>query len=93
MPPEKLGALRCPKCGNDVSEGGDIRYIETIENYRRVRSVENGQLRVDSFYETGDGYDEGKNPEFECQWYDAQGHTCGHRWSVPDWIQCLIDWV
>jgi hypothetical protein len=92
MPPEKLGALRCPKCGNDVSQGGEIRYVETIANYRHVKGVEGGQLRIDSFYETGEGYDDGTNPRFECHGYD-NGRWCGHEWPVPDWLLPLIDWV
>jgi hypothetical protein len=92
MPPEQLGALRCPKCGNDLATGGEIRYVETIEAARSIRRVQEGRLVVNSWYET-DGYDDGKNPEFECQSHDARGHTCGHRWPVPDWILPLIDWV
>jgi hypothetical protein len=92
MPPEHLGALRCPKCGNDVSTGGEIRYVETIENHRRVRAVEGGQLLIDGCYETGEGYDDGEDPHFECHGHNA-GHWCGHRWPVPDWVRPLIDWV
>ena len=41
MPSEFIGALRCPKCGNDIAKGGEIRYVETIEAARRIRRVKN----------------------------------------------------
>jgi hypothetical protein len=93
MPPETLGALRCPVCGNDVSEGGMIQYVETIENHRRVLRVENGALFVAGAYDTGEGYDDGVNPQFECHGRTSRGEWCGHRWPVQDWIARLIDWV
>lgn len=92
MPPEKLGGLRCPKCGNDLSEGGKIRYVETIDCYRTILRVERGQLVIEGLYETGEGYDDGTDPRFQCHGH-VDGRWCGHEWSVPDWIGPLIDWV
>jgi len=92
VPPERLDALRCPKCGNDVSKGGRIRYVETIQAARSIRRVEDGHLVINSWYET-EGYDEGTNPRFECHGTAADGRWCGHLWPVPDWVKPLLDWV
>ena len=88
MPPEAIGTLRCPKCGNDVVAGGDIRYVETTENSHRIHGVDERRLTIDGSWEIGDS----KAQWFECHGQDA-GSTCGHRWPVPDWIKPLIEWV
>jgi hypothetical protein len=92
MPHEKLGALRCPKCGNDLAKGGRFRYVETVESSLPILAVKDGALEVEVEPLTADKYDGGAKPHFECQG-PVRGPWCGHRWPVLDWIQALIDWV
>lgn len=75
--------LVCPDCGNDDPD--TIRYVETIENHRQIVGFGGaGVLHVAAAYETGEGYDEGRDPHFECD--------CTHRWPVPDAIATNIEW-
>lgn len=83
---ERLGRICCPSCGND--DPMKIRYVEKIECYRQVLGVKDGQLQVNGLYQSGEGYDDGENPRFECHADD-----CLYQWPVPDWVQKVIDWV
>ncbi len=93
--PERVGGFRCPKCGNDGSQG-PLRFLEDITCYRPVVGVKNGVLEIDSLYRT-DGYDDGGNARFECggrvQTADGRASVCEHEWPVPPWLGKLIDWV
>ena len=90
-PHEHIGALRCPKCGNDGTKGV-LRYVETIECYRKVLGAKDGVLQVDGCYQTGEGYDTGRDPTLECHGVHA-GRWCGHTWPVPPWIIDCLDFV
>lgn len=70
--------LTCPHCGFEGIIGGEaqegehssepFRYLEDIVNHRDVEGIdENGALRIDSFYESGEGYDDGDNLRLECR--------------------------
>jgi hypothetical protein len=51
-----------------------------------------GHVQIDGAYESGEGYDDGRDPRFECQAVSAEGNWCGHRWPVPEWMRARIDW-
>jgi hypothetical protein len=82
----------CPECGNDGTHG-DIRYVESIECYRKVLGVKGGLVQVESRYRSGEGYDDGQDPYFECHGSEVAGGWCGHRWPVPQTVAETIDWV
>lgn len=92
---EHLSVFRCPKCGNDGSEG-PLRFLEDITCYRPVLGVKNGVLEIDGLYRT-DGYDDGGNSRFECRGRvpigDGLYGECEHEWRVPRWLGAHIDWV
>lgn len=81
--PPYVRALRCPKCGNDGSRGV-IRFVEQIWIYRDVVGIVDGKIRVENPfpYNTGEGYDDGENGQFECHGALA-GDECLHRWAPP----------
>ena len=92
---ERIGAFRCPKCGNDGSKG-PLRFLEDITCYRPVLGAKNGGLEIDSLYRT-DGYDDGANGRFECRGRIETEHgrvaECENEWPVPSWLGKLIDWI
>lgn len=91
---ERVGAFRCPKCGNDGTRG-PLRFLEDITCYRPVLRVHGGVLVIDGLYAT-DGYDDGANARFECRGRLADPDSydeCGHEWPVPTWLYSQIDWV
>ena len=88
---EHVGRLRCPKCGANANTGC-IRYVESIECWRAVRGVAGGVVTIEGLYETGEGYDTGREPQFECHSH-AGGKWCGHRWRAPAWLLDRVDWV
>jgi hypothetical protein len=88
---ERVGRLTCPKCGSDAN-AGHLRYVETIQCWRRVIGAGNGAVGIEGEYETGEGYDDGEDAHFECHSPDAPGGWCGHRWPVPEWVYKQIEW-
>ncbi len=82
----------CPECGNDGTHG-DIRYVESIECFRRVLGVNGGVVQVESRYQSGEGYDDGHDPYFECHGSEVAGGWCGRRWPVPQAVEDTIEWV
>jgi hypothetical protein len=94
-PSEHIGALRCPRCGND-GERGELRFVEDIACYRPVVGVKDGTLQIDGLYRT-DGYDDGTNMRFEClaqiTTEDGRHTCCFHEWPVPAWLYDRIDWI
>lgn len=74
------------------ADEGHIRYVETIECWRRVWGTTGGSVQIAGESHTGEGYDEGTDPRFECTAPDANGNGCGHRWHVPEWMHQRIDW-
>lgn len=94
MSEQHISKLTCPHCGNstDMEEVLDdpwsyegFRYIEDIVCYRPVKGIEDGRLIVEGLYESGEGYDDGTNPRFECR-------RCLGEFPVPEWVLHLIDW-
>ncbi len=71
---------KCPSCGSDK----DIRYVEDIQNWRRVLGLEDGTLRVEARYHIGEGWDDGYNARYCCG-------ACLHEFPIPDDLE--IDWV
>lgn len=76
--------LYCHWCGFPQTEETEnseyaFRYLEDIINWRRVVSFDakTGELHVDGFYQTTEGYDEGTNPRLECT-------NCSHEFELPD---------
>lgn len=92
---EHVGAFRCPKCGNDGTQGA-LRFLEDIVCYRPIVGVKNGVLEIDGLYRT-DGYDDGTNMRFECRGRVASDDDCyaecGHEWPAPKWLYDRIDWT
>lgn len=90
---EKVGRICCPSCGND--DPLKIRYIEKIECYRQVLGVSSeGELRINGLYMSGEGYDDGEDPRFECHAdIETRGNHCLYQWPVPEWVRKKIDWV
>lgn len=86
---EHISKLTCTKCGNTDPEL--FRYVESIEVYNSVVAVTNDVILIESHYESGEGYDEGKNPYFEC--HAMTPNECLHRTPIPDWVLKKIDWV
>lgn len=84
MSAEKPEPLICSECGNTDLEC--FRYTEKIENHRAIVKVEDGVFHVTSAYETGEGYDDGEDPHFECT-------ECFHRWPVPEEVAKNIEWA
>lgn len=80
--------LICPKCGSL----GPFRYLEEITVWRKVRGFNAGVLEIVSFAQSGEGYDDGENPRFECR-YDSEGTLdyCMHEFPVPDGVE--LDWI
>jgi len=86
---EKIGVLRCPRCGND--NPADIVYLEDTLTWRRCLRVEDGVLVISGDVETCD--DDGKNHRFECDALVPDGESkrsCYYQWPIPDWLE--IDW-
>jgi hypothetical protein len=77
LPPAPIagGQLRCPSCGCQ-----DFRYLEDIQNARRVTGIEGGLLTIDGFYET-DGFDDGENPRLMCC-------DCCAEYALPGDLEC-----
>ena len=73
--------VRCPKCGTTPATGR-IRYVEAIESWRAVVACDGTTARIESDYQTGEGYDDGANPRFECHGPHG-GPWCGHQWALP----------
>lgn len=77
LEPEKL---TCPACGAGPLEW---RYLEDIQNHRRVVKVnDDGSLVIEGAYEHGDGYDDGEKRYFECH-ADAGKGECLATWPIP----------
>ena len=83
----------CPDCGN--TDPDTIRYVEHIESWRRcLKFTRSGILQVDGYYETGDGYDDGHDPYWECHvWEYKRGNECLKTWPVTDEEYKRIDWI
>lgn len=68
--------LVCPSC-----KSKEFRYIEDIQNARRVHGINGGLLVIDGFYET-DGFDEnGRNPRLLCS-------NCCEEFGLPEDLEC-----
>jgi hypothetical protein len=67
----------CPQCGH----ADDIRYVEDIQNHRRVVELTAGVLQVEAHYEIGEGWDEGSNGRLFC---GACCHEfpCDEQWDI-----------
>jgi len=86
--------LVCPNCGNKNPEA--FRYCEHIENWRRVCSIdENGGVTINGHYSTGEGYDDGNDPYFEChaEVTNDQGQTVTCLTTIPVGNINIIDFV
>jgi hypothetical protein len=78
--------LICPHCGHNGKrgtgkkagshQGSGFRYLEDIVNHRHVGEIEDGILKIDSYYETGDGYDDGEDARILC-------YNCLEEFSLP----------
>jgi len=84
--------LKCPRCGNtDLS---DIRFIEDIQCWREIDRFENGVLYINGLYKSGEGYDEGANPRFECQHTSEDTKQwCGYRWKAVLKDLLMVEWI
>lgn len=86
---ENVRKITCPHCGSTYSEGDNVeekfRYLEDIVCYRRVQGLSEGKIVVDGMYESGEGYDDGTNPRFECR-------KCLGEFEVPEWVLDNIEW-
>ena len=75
---ERIGALRCPRCGK--SDG--FRLIADVECSRRIIGIAHGFVEIDGPVQVS--RDElGTNFRFECRARIADA-LCRHRWPVPD---------
>lgn len=96
---ENVRKITCPHCGATFVEGeeandiepthggpGMFRYLEDIVVYRNIERLKNGKVEIDGFYQSGEGYDDGTNPRFECR-------SCLHEFAVPEWVLESIEWV
>lgn len=96
--------LTCPKCGGTET----FRYLEDIVSHRTVTGFDkHGILRIDGFYRTGEGYDDGHDPRLECHnevldcrsrtHHKTSQHTqlcyreCCHEFPIPDGIEYDFD--
>ena len=70
------GTLQCPHCHDEA----DFRYLEDIVCHREVSGLEGGVLKIEGFYETGEGYDDGIHPRLECR-------SCFGECEIPDGIE------
>lgn len=73
----KDGTLVCP---SPTCEHDEFRYLEDIVCYRDGLVIEDGKLRVASFYESGEGYDDGMHPRLECQ-------ECFEQYDIPEGLE------
>lgn len=76
--------LKCPQCGNN--DHNKLRFVETVENWRRVVSVSPDKIVVDSISEGGDGYDDGRDQRWECR-------KCMTFWPVTEDAENQIDFI
>ena len=70
-----MGELRCP-----AGHSGPFRYVEAIEVWRNVDSVDGSVVTVHGLWRTGEGYNDGIEGSecFECH-ADVGGADCGER--------------
>ena len=86
--------IKCPRCGNEDLE--NIRYLEQIVCYREIDRIEDGVIYIHALYETGEGYDEGENPMFECMASpdpDKPWKTCGCEWAADLGNFEEVEWI
>ena len=70
--PMRGDKMECPNC-----QCRKFKYIEDIQNARDVIGIEGDLLTVDSFYTTGEGYDDGENGRLMCT-------ECCDEFAMPD---------
>lgn len=87
--------IKCPHCGYDGIDAatsnmpkhqvsGGFRYLEDITCYRQVGHVEDQDLHIDGFYQTGEGYDDGENRRLECR-------ACYGEFPIPEGMELWFD--
>jgi hypothetical protein len=85
-----MAALLCPE-----GHAGPFRYVEPIFCWRDVEGVDpDGTLRINAFYRTGEGYDDGddENAYLECHFcLDERGPECMATFPVP--ADVVIEWT
>ncbi len=94
-PASRHKGIVCPHCGFDGKDETKIRcttgsafaYLEDIVCYRHIIGFdEQGCLRIDGRYHTGEGFDDGKNPRVICG-------ACCEEFPIPEEIMARVDWV
>ncbi len=71
----------CPGCGSGPAHW---RYVEDIQNWRKVRGLEDGKLMIEGRYENGEGYDDGTFAYYECHALNEKNEDkCLHIWPMP----------
>ncbi len=81
------GEVRCAS-----GHGGPWRYVEAIEVWREVLDTPGNALRVESRWQTGEGFNEGiEGSAYLMCCAPAEAGFCAERVEVPEDIE--IDWI